>query len=75
MARWIRLRVRPGVGVHSGGTHYGAGDEFVVRYADAASFLKDKGARHFEIVDDFETDSDKPPEGTISIGRRSEWPS
>ncbi len=70
MARWIRLRVRPGVGLHSsGGDHYGAGDEFVVRYADAATLLKDKGTRHFEIVDDFETDSDRPPKGTISIER------
>ena len=46
-----------------------AGDEFVVSYADAVTFLKDKGRRSFEIVDDFETDSDTPPEGTISIKR------
>jgi hypothetical protein len=70
VARWIRLRVRPGVGLHSSeGAHYSAGDEFVVRYADAATLLKDKGTRHFEIVDDFETDSETPPEGTISIER------
>ena len=70
MARWIRLRVRPGVGLHWGGAHYVAGDEFVVSYADAATLLKDKGTRRFEIVDDYETDSDEPPEGTISIEPR-----
>jgi hypothetical protein len=46
-----------------------AGDEFVVSYADAATFLKDKGRRGFEIIEDFETDSDEAPEGTISIER------
>ena len=67
MARWIRLRVRPGTGLHGGGAHYVAGDEFIVSYADAATFLKDKGRRGFKIVDDFETDSDEAPEGTISL--------
>jgi len=69
VARWIRLRVRPGTGLHGGGAHYVAGDEFVVSYADAARFLKDKGRRGFEIIEDFETDSDEAPEGTISIER------
>jgi hypothetical protein len=41
---------------------------------DAAMFLKGKGRRSFEIVDDFETDSDEPPEGTISIERHEEEP-
>lgn len=69
--------MRPGVGLGSyhaegsaqEGFHYGAGDEFIVSYADAATLLRDRGTRHFEIVDDFETDSDRPPEGTISIER------
>ena len=55
MTRWIRLRVRPGTGLHGGGFHYVAGDEFIVSYADAATFLKEKGRRCFEIVEDFET--------------------
>ena len=72
MARWIRLRVRPGTALHGGGAHYVAGDEFIVSYADAATFLKDKGRRGFEIIDDFETDSDDAPEGTISIEQPSQ---
>jgi hypothetical protein len=69
VARWIRLRVRPGTGLHGPGFNYRDGDEFIVSYADAATFLKAKGRRSFEIVEDFETDSDEPPEGTISIER------
>jgi hypothetical protein len=74
MARWMKLRVRPGTGLHGPGVHFRAGDEFIVSYADAATFLKAKGRRSFEIVEDFETDSDEPPDGTISIGRLEEEP-
>jgi len=74
VARWIRFRVRPGTGLHGPGFDYQDGDEFIVPYADAATFLKDKGRRSFEIVEDFETASDEPPEGTISIERPEEEP-
>jgi hypothetical protein len=62
--------VRLGVGLRTaGGAYHEAGDEFVVRYADAATLLKDKGTRHFEILEDFETDSEghwcpTPPNAT-----------
>jgi hypothetical protein len=68
--RWMRLRVRPGRGLIRGATHYTAGDEFVVSYADAARLLKGKGLRVYEIIDDFQTEPEAPPpEGTISLGR------
>jgi hypothetical protein len=74
MARWIKFRVRPGTGLHGPGVHYRDGDEFIVSYAEAATFLKDKARRGFEIVEDFETDSDEPPDGTISIERPGQQP-
>jgi hypothetical protein len=66
--------VRPGTGLHNPGFDYHDGDEVVVSYADAAMSVKDKGRRSFEIVDDFETDADEPPERTISIERHEEEP-
>jgi hypothetical protein len=45
--------VRPGTSLHGGGAHDVAGDEFVVSYADAATFLKGKARQGFEIVEDF----------------------
>ena len=49
------------------GRSYRAGDEVVLSYAEAASLLKGRGKRAFEILDDFE--ADEPPDETISIGR------
>jgi hypothetical protein len=74
VARWIRFRVREGTFLLGEGIRYEAGDEFVVSFTDAASFLQEKGRRRFEIVDDFETISDEPPDGTISIERPERQP-
>lgn len=72
MPRWIRLRVRPGTGLHAGDQHFRPGDEFVVSYADAATLLRDRGRRAFDTVEDYETDSEEPPDGMLSIGQPSE---
>lgn len=71
MARWIRLRVRPGTGLHGPDQDYQPGDEFIVSYADAATLLRNRGRRAFDTVEEFETDSEEPPDGMISIGQPS----
>jgi hypothetical protein len=62
MARYLKLRVRDGAGLISVGTtgeahSFGAGDEFVVRFEDAAPLLRGKTRRALEVLDDFEDDS------------------
>jgi hypothetical protein len=74
MPRRIRFRVREGVFLFGEGIRSEAGDEFIVSFSEASSFLQEKGRRKFEIVDDFETTSDKPPDGTISIERPEQKP-
>ena len=69
MPRWIRLRVRPGTGLHGPDQDYRPGDEFIVSYADAATLLRDRGRRAFDTIEDFETDSEEPTDGTVSIGQ------
>ncbi|MEJ7568798.1 MAG: hypothetical protein WKF41_11085 [Gaiellaceae bacterium] len=41
-------------------------------YADAATLLRDRGRRAFDTVEDYETDSEEPPDGMLSIGQPSE---
>jgi hypothetical protein len=62
MARFLKLRVRPGAALHSFDGRrkrrtWRADEEFVVRFEDAAWFLRDKGRRGYEIVADFEDHS------------------
>jgi hypothetical protein len=56
VARQIRLRVRPGTGVHSldRSIHYKPGDEFTLSEAEAAEFLRGKNRRGFEVVEVFD---------------------
>jgi hypothetical protein len=53
LARQVRLRVRPGHGVHSldGRVHYKAGDEFTLPFSEAADLLRGKNRRGFEVVE------------------------
>jgi hypothetical protein len=66
-SRWLRLRVRPGVALRAGERDYTEGEELVVSHADAAMLLRDRGTRAFDVVDDFEADSERPPDGVISL--------
>jgi hypothetical protein len=56
LPRQIRLRVRPGHGVHSldGSIHYKPGDEFTLPEVEAAEFLRGKNRRGFEVVEVFD---------------------
>ena len=56
LARRVRLRVRPGTGVHSldSSIHHKAGDEFTVPFTEAAEFLRGKNRRGFEVVEVFD---------------------
>jgi hypothetical protein len=60
-SRKIKLRVRPGHALYGPGFSYGAGDEFVVPIAEAATLLKGTGRRSFDIV---EVIDDPPADAT-----------
>jgi hypothetical protein len=62
LAKHITLRVRPGTGVYEiteDGTRlaYEAGDEFTIPFSEAASYLRGKNRRSFEIVEVFDDES------------------
>jgi hypothetical protein len=73
VARYLRLKLRQNnFFITDAGERFGPGTEFVMPFAEAAEFLKEKGRRHVEILDDFE--SDGPPEEIVSIERPAQEP-
>jgi hypothetical protein len=64
VARYLKLRVREDTFLYTSSGRIERGDEFIVRFEDGAPFLREKGRRRFDVIEDFE--SDGQPDEVVS---------